>query len=201
MTLKYNDVQIDFIKGNTYKSQLLINYEGQRLNIQTKWLNLTHYGVPKADKFHTTEESRRYLQVPLIEGDDFTQFIQSLDNHFNSANFRKQFLDVKQQNFNYIPILKEGKGDYPTSLKFKIDFYNDEFISEVYHKEEENNIRCELNDMDDVKQCIPYKSEIKVIFKINKIWFMSKNYGCQLKLVKVLVIPKKSELTQIEFKD
>ena len=76
-------------------------------------------------------------------------------------------------------------------LKFKIDFYNDEFLSEVYHKTPEGNIKCELNDMDDVKQCIPYKSEIKVIFKINKIWFMSKNYGCQLKLVKVLVNSKK----------
>ena len=30
---------------------------------------------------------------------------------------------------------------------------------------------------------------------------MSKNYGCQLKLVKVLVNPKKTELTQVEFKD
>ena len=86
MTLKYNDVQIDFIKGNTYKNQLLINYEDQRLNIQTNWLNLTHYGVPKADKFHTTEESRRYLQIPLIGGDGFKQFIQSLDNHFTSDN-------------------------------------------------------------------------------------------------------------------
>ena len=134
MTLKYNDVEIDKIKGNTYKHQLLINYDDQRLNIQTNWINLTHYGVPKSDKFHTTEESRRYLQIPLIDGDDFTQFIQSLDNHFNSANFRKQYLDVKQQTFNYIPILKEGKADYPTSLKFKIDFYDDTFYLRFFIK-------------------------------------------------------------------
>ena len=117
MTLKYNDVEIDFIKGNTYKNQLLISYKEQRLNIQTNWINLTHYGVPKSDKFHTTEESRRYLQIPLIL-DGFTQFIQSLDNHFASDNFKKQFLDVKQHNFNYIPILKEGKAGYPSSMKF-----------------------------------------------------------------------------------
>ena len=115
MTLKYNDVEVDFIKGNTYKNQLLISYKEQRLNIQTNWINLTHYGVPKSDKFHTTEESRRYLQIPLIDDDGFTQFIQSLDNHLSSDNFKKQFLDVKQQEFNYIPILKEGKAGYPTS--------------------------------------------------------------------------------------
>ena len=122
MTLKYNDVQIDRIEGNIYIyiyiyiNLLLINYGVSeddyghqfftRINIQTNWINLTHYGVPKSDKFHTTEESRRYLQIPLIDGDDFTQFIQSLDKHFASNNFKKQFLDVKQQNFNYIPILK-----------------------------------------------------------------------------------------------
>ena len=56
--------------------------------------------------------------------------------------------------------------------------------------------------MNDVKKSIPYKSEIKVIFKINKIWFMSKAYGCQLKLVKVLVNPpKKHDLMEVEFTD
>ena len=136
MTLKYNDVRIDNIEGNIYRDQLLINYGDDvdihghhyiRINIETNWINLTHYGIPKSDKFHTTEESRRYLQIPLIDGDGFTQFIQSLDKHFASANFKKQFLDVKQHNFNYIPILKEGKAGYPTSLKFKIDVYDDIF--------------------------------------------------------------------------
>ena len=64
-------------------------------------------------------------------------------------------------------------------MKFKIDFYDDNFLTEVYHKTNEGNIKCELKDMNDIKQCIPYKSEIKIIFKINKIWFMSKNYGVQ----------------------
>ena len=102
MTLKYNDVEIDFIKGNTYKNQLLINYKNERLNIQTNWTTLLHYGVPKSDKFHTTEESRRYLQIPLIPDDKFTKFIQSLDIHFSSDHFKKEFLDNKQQKFNYI---------------------------------------------------------------------------------------------------
>ena len=101
---------------------------------------------------------------------------------------------MKQQNFNCIPILKEGKENYPSSIKFKVDFYDDTFLSEVYHKKNEGNIKCDLNNMNDIKQCIPYKSAIKIIFKINKIWFMSKNYGVQLKLVKVLVNIKKLKI-------
>ena len=88
MTLRYNDVEIDSIKGTMYKNHLLINYKNERLNIQTNWITLSHYGVPKADKYHTTEEGRRYIQIPLFP-DTFTQFIQSLDNHFSSDNFKK----------------------------------------------------------------------------------------------------------------
>jgi hypothetical protein len=92
MTFKYNDVEIDEITGNIYKNHLLINYKNERLNIQTNWFTLSHYGVPICDKYHTTEESRRSLQIPLHD-DNFTQFIQSLDNHFASDNFKEQFLD------------------------------------------------------------------------------------------------------------
>ena len=81
MTLKYNDVEINNIKGNMYKNHLLLNCNNERINIQTDWIYLSHYGIPNSDKYHTTEESRRFLQIPLID-DNFKNFIQSLDNHF-----------------------------------------------------------------------------------------------------------------------
>jgi hypothetical protein len=199
--MKYDNVEIDKIKGVMYKDHLLINYRNERLNIQTNWITLSHYGVPKSDKYHTTEESRRYLQIPLFPDDNFTKFIQSLDNHFSSDNFKKQFLEEKQQIFNYIPILKEGKADYPASMKIKIDFYNDKYLSEVYHKtDDKGNVKCDLNTMNDIKRCIPYKSEIKIIFRINKLWFMSENYGVQLKMVKVLIKNiQNKEIENIDF--
>ena len=128
MTLKYDNVEIDKITGNMYKNHLLINYKNDRLNIQTDWITLNYYGVPKADKYHTTEESRRYIQIPLNNDDNFTKLIQSLDNHLSSDNFKKEFLEEKQHNFNYIPIIKDGKADYPASMKIKIDFYNDKYL-------------------------------------------------------------------------
>ena len=76
-----------------------------------------------------------------------------------------------------------------------IDFYL-KFI-----KTNEGNIKCDLKDMNDIKKCIPYKSEFKVIFKINKIWFMSKSDGVQLKLVKVLVNVKNKEVENLDFSD
>ena len=86
-------------------------------------------------------------------------------------------------------------------MKFRIDFYDDNFLTEVYHKTNEGNIKCDLKDMHDIKQCIPYKSECKLTFKINKIWFMSKRYGIQLKLIKALVNVKNREVENLEFSD
>ena len=55
--------------------------------------------------------------------------------------------------------------------------------------------------MNDIKKCIPYKSESKLLFKINKIWFMSKNYGVQLKLIKARVNVKNREVENLELSD
>ena len=132
MTLKYSDVELDKINGSKNKDQLIVKYENKHLIIQTNWMTLTHYGIPKNDKFHTTEESRRYLQIPLIENDSFTNFIQSLDEHFSSENFKHHYLSENQQNFNYIPFYKEGKNNYPPSMKFKINVYEDKNFNGNY---------------------------------------------------------------------
>ena len=198
MSLKYTDVELDKITASKYQQHLLVNYEKQRMNIQTPWMTLTHYGIPKCDKFHTTEESRRYLQIPLND-DKFIEFIHSLDEYFNSENFRNTCLNEKQRSFNYMTIFKEGKNNYPPSMKIKMHIYDDIIKTDVYHKIDGEHKECDLQNMDDVKRAIPYMSECIFIFKVNRIWFMSKNYGVQLKLMKVLIKPPTKENTTIEF--
>lgn len=200
MTLKYSDVELDKIIGNKYKNHLLVNYENRRFIVQTDWMTLSHYGVPKCDKFHTTEESRRYLQIPLND-DNLSNFIHTLDNVFSSENFRNTYLNEKQRNFNYIPIFKEGKNEYPPSMKLKMNIFEDKILTEIIHKTSEGNQQCNLENMDDVKKCIPYKCEYKLIFKVNRIWFMSKNYGVQVKFMKALVKVKNKEEDDIDFFD
>ena len=47
---------------------------------------------------------------------------------FNSSeNFRNTYLNEKQRNFNYIPIFKEGKNEYPPSMKLKMNIFEDNF--------------------------------------------------------------------------
>ena len=72
-------------------------------------------------------------------------------------------------------------------MKFKINVLDNKILSEIFHKTEEGIKECNIHNIDDVKKFIPYMSEYKLIFKINKIWFMSKNYGVQIKFIKALV--------------
>ena len=197
--LKYGDIEINKIGAKLYKTHLMCTYESKGLTLQTDWMHLTHYGVPKSDQYHTTDESRMYFQIPLND-EKFKNFINNLDNYFNSDDFRNNFLNTNQIKFNYIPILKEGKNDYPDSMKFKINIFNDKITSEIFHKTEEDDIKeCLINNIDDVKKNIPYLCEYKIIFKLNQVWFMSKNYGVQIKFIKILVKAKNKNI--IDFID
>ena len=199
MTFKYSNVKIDDITAKLFNKHLLISYEKQNLMVQSEWMTLTHGGVPKSDKYHTTEESRRYMQIPLND-DDFKNFINNLDIYFGSDSFKNSYLNEQQNKFNYIPIIKPGKNDYPASMKIKVNYY-ERILTEVYHQNEKETNECNINTIDDLKKSIPYMSEYRIIFKINKLWFMSKNYGVQLKLMKVLVKVKENKNNTLDFID
>ena len=96
---------------------------------------------------------------------------------------------------------KRVKNDYPPPMKLKINVFEDRILTEIIHKTSEGNQQCNLENMDDVKKCIPYKCEYKLIFKVNRIWFMSKNYGVQVKFMKALVKVKNKEESDIDFFD
>ena len=85
-------------------------------------------------------------------------------------------------------------------MKFKINVLDNKILSEIFHKTNEGIKECNLQNIDDVKKCIPYMSEYRLI-KINKIWFMSKYYGVQIKFIKALVKVKDRDNNIIDFID
>ena len=100
-----------------------------------------------------------------------------------------------------MPIFKEGKNNYPPVMKIKMHIYGDRILTDILHKTNWGNVECDLQNMDDVKRAIPYMSEYKLIIKLNRIWFMSKNYGVQFKLITALVKCKNKEELDIDFFD
>jgi hypothetical protein len=194
------DLQTEKITANELQKHLIIKYNDQPLFIQTDWKQLTHYGVPKEDKYHNTEESRRYIQIPLTENDNFTNFIKQLDEYFSSDKFKTKYLTDKQQNFTYIPIYKEGNDKYGPSMKFKIivDDKNN-VVSEFFHDTKDGVVKQHVDCMDNIKQVFPYMSEYRFVFKIQKLWYMSKNYGVKLQLMKAHIKPPVKQTISVDF--
>ena len=109
MVVKFMDVDTEKITANEYKKHLLIKYEDKPSFIQSNWDKLTHYGVPKNDKFHTTEESRRFIQIPLVENEPFSNFIKYLDEYFSSDKFKSKYLTEKTTQFYICTYLQRRK--------------------------------------------------------------------------------------------
>ena len=201
MVVKYMVVDTDKITANEYKKHLYVKYEDQPFFIQTEWMTLQFYGVPNKDKYHLTEQSRRYIKLSLHDP-EFTKFILGLDTYFTSEKFKSKYLSEKQMDFSYIPLYKPGSENYSPFIKLKISVDdNDNVLSEIFHKNENEFTKCEIKNMDDLKSCFPYNCDYRIVFKVNKIWFMSKTYGVQLKLMKAQIKPKNKQINDIEFED
>lgn len=199
MAVKFQNVTVNDITCKSYKEHLLINYNDTSLRVQSKWMTLDTFGVPRADKYHLTDESRKYLQIPLNGQDlEFENFVKKLDDYFNSFLFRQKYLDEKQQHFTYVHILKTSQNDkYPSSVKLKLDVSKTEVLK--MNDTEKFDI-VNVKTIDDFKQNIPYKCEYRMIFQPSKIWFMSKNYGVKINLIKIQVKQNKQQIVdEVEF--
>ena len=72
-TLKFSEVNPQKLSVKPFKNLQLIQYYDDLVIVQSPWIQLTHYGIPTLNKYNATEESRRYLRVPLGD-DDFSKF-------------------------------------------------------------------------------------------------------------------------------
>lgn len=190
-TVRFGDVCVEKLVCSNYKNLQMIRYYDEPLLVQSPWIHLTHYGIPKTDKFNTTEESRRYLRVPLHDDDDdFTVFIKKLDEFFGSDEFRNKYLDDKQQKFQYFKLFKESSNEkYPPSLKLKMDVKDNDIKTVIFNHEPKADVGINVKNMDDVAKAIPYKSDVRFLFKVHRLWIQPsmKGYGVILKLRRIQV--------------
>ena len=209
-TRKYTDVKPDGLTCEPWKDSLLVKYYDDPLVVQSPWINLNAFGIPKIDKYHPKEEDRQYIRVPLSKDpeDSFVGFIQMLDTYFDSQEFRKTYLSAKQQQFQYFPLLKESASDkYPPSLKLKLDTKREEnadgpftaILTDFLKIDEEGKKeRMSVHNMNDAMKAVPFKSNVRMLFRVMKVWVQPsmKSYGSILRLKKIQV--KKSAKANVK---
>ena len=89
---------------------------------QFPWIELAHYGIPKASERFPTDKDRSFIQIP-IQGELLARF-RELDNYLSSDEFKTKVATQSLGPFflnhpTYSPIIKGGKyGEY---IKFKLN--------------------------------------------------------------------------------
>ena len=171
---------------------------------QFPWLELAHYGIPKASKFFPTDKDRSFIQIP-IQGELLAKF-RELDNYLSSDEFKTKVATQSLgpfflQNQTYSPIIKEGKyGEY---IKVKLNTnYNTGEIETLIVKNGET--MSDTETLQEFEKHIKRKSNIKTMLKLSKLWQMNKRYGITFKLIRIAVDEKvedKLNLDDLDFID
>ena len=92
----------------------------------------------------------------------------------------------------YKPLVKPGKGDYPSTMKLKIlcDSKTGDFVPEAYNYRKEN---VELTSIEKGQR-------VKCIIELSQIWFIDNKFGVSVRLQQCLLEPSK-KLPRFAFKD
>ena len=204
-TLKYSDVKPEKIAFSKFKGHTLIRYKNNDLIIQSPWLNLSAYGIPRKDKYNQTENSRKHIKIPLDpanqEVSKFIDMLKDIDKQMVNKTFTEQFLGESHAKYEYSNIFRESQTEGRQAyIKLKLDtqFNEEQTIKTKIYKTKENNERQEikgLSTMDDFSKVVSFRSDIRVIFKVVKCWTQAPNlknpsYGLTLKATKIEVKDK-----------
>ena len=182
-----------------------------KLALQLDWKNFHTYGVPKVGEFYPTDQKRAHFKFPLTEDEiTFTTF-ETLDNYMNTDTMKQTLFPGKKiEKYEYVPCLKKPEDDgasRPPYIKIRLNTtWPDITIkSEVFLTKTEtvNGIKkimgtpekMEVTTLDDFTTYVKYKSTVRPIIEISKLWADTKpksggtklKYGIVWRLVKILV--------------
>ncbi len=206
-TIKYQDFtpsdlkfkkfdEPNFGKGkDTKPSSQLISFTEKEFDIQTPWIKLYTYGIPRLGQYYKTDSSRTFIKVPLNQDDsDVTEFLtkmQGIDEYMKSKEFKTMQFGAKADKYNYINIVRfpeedeeeENKSKYPKPpyMKIKIDLHwNPDTTAEPKIKTAvstsilKDGVRVNENknieSMTEFADLVSYNSTIRMIIKPVKAW-------------------------------
>ena len=190
-TLTFEEVSI---KNKTYILPKLPN--GQQVPVlETPWIEMNCYGIPKLNEHFRTDSDRMFIKIPLEPDTPMFKSLTLIDNLMQSDDMTKKLF--KTEGYTYTPIIKLSQNtEYPPCMKVKLmrdpgNVMETEFF--------EANSKLTINKLQDACEAMPYKSNLKILIKISKVWVINKSYGITLKAIKVKVKPSKMPKTSYEF--
>jgi hypothetical protein len=202
--VSYRDFNTDLIKINGNKTTpAMTMLFMQPFQIQTPFIKMSNYGLPKLSKYTDTELKRCFIKVPLDEtyfnNDAFIEKLLEIDVLLNSQKFRKVHLGPNYKDYEYNPLVKAPDGQMKYSkMKLAVDTTHDEPEIRTSIIRNINNVKesVECLTVDDIMKVVKYKCQFRMMIEPSKIWIMktTKAYGLTLKVLKIEVLeePKKT---------
>jgi hypothetical protein len=215
-TLKYTDVKPEKMSFSTFKGYTLVKYMNNDMFIQSPWINIFAYGIPRKGQFNQTDNSRKCLKVPLDEKipevSDFVNILKEIDSKMTSNEFQDMFLGDNKDKFEYSSIYKESQTkERPSYIKLKLATENDseQTIKTSLYKTNSNNEReliTGVTNIDDFAKVVGFRSDVRFIFKVVRVWsqpptLKNPTYGLTLKVTKIEVQSKEKGTEEGDFID
>ena len=115
----------------------------------------------------------------------------------------KQRMFIKVPMYEYEPLLKYSEKHGKAYIKLKLDtsYPEDAILTEVWCAGDGPKHQCKFDNIDDFALCVPFKSDIRMIVKVVKLWVVNKRYGLTIKVKKIEVKPLEPRSYQIDFLD
>ena len=182
-----------------------------KLMLQLDWKYFHTYGVPKLGEFYPNDQKRANFKFPLTEEEATFSKMEELDIYMASDSMKqKLFPGKKLDKYEYVPVLKKQEEvdiNRPPYIKVRLNttWPDISIKSEVYltKTEEVNGIKkmvgvpekMEVTTLDEFTSYVKYKSTVRPIIEISKLWADTKpksggtklKYGIVWRLVKILV--------------
>lgn len=185
--------------------------EDQQLMLQTPWMKIFTYGVPRLGEFYSNDKDRSFLKLPLdlsdAEVNSLYNQLSAFDKRMESSDMKKTLFDKKAKKYNYIPSVRttpvdeEEDDEKPPYMKIKMDtsYPDDEVKTEVWLSTLKENgkrerTRMDVSTVDEFSEHVRYQSNVRIIMRPVKLWAQAANlkdpnYGVTWKMMKVEVEP------------
>ena len=210
MTIKISDLKLENINFEEVKmvnnhTFIKPTYDHEDFpHLQFPWLTLSSFGVPPKSQYTKEDKQRMFIKVPIEAGDVYSQLL-NLDDKMRNNIVTLSNLHIFGSSLvnEYEPLLKYDVKQNKTYIKVKLDtsFQDDKILTEVWHLGDDTKGLCQFDNIDEFAKCVPFKSEIRMLIKVAKLWVVNKKYGLTLKLNKIQVKPMVSQPRTTEFLD
>ena len=147
---------------------------------------LVTWGVPKQSKFFATDKDRLFIQI-VLEGEVLEKF-RALDELLWGQQMQHDLFG--SGGFEYQPIVKEGPKGEHIKVKLQTDHETGNITTFVVS---EGVVYEDFKTLQGFEKHVPYKSTVRTIIKLVKIWSVNKKYGATFKLVRIGVQAKEPE--------